>query len=153
MPVLACSTACLARPTWNIRFALVTGTTSGLGHAAARLLAIEGYRQVIVTGRSVARVHETAAQLAAETKLQVFTPLQLDLDTPSSVEAALAELVRRGQPIDLLLLNAGMVPGKKRVITAAGVEASQAPLIGHHQLAVGLLRANLLSSDARIVIA
>ena len=60
--------------------ALVTGTTSGLGHAAARLLAIEGYRQVIVTGRSMARVQETAAQLAAETKRQVFTPLELDLN-------------------------------------------------------------------------
>ena len=39
------------------------------------------------------------------------------------------------------------------MITAAGVEASQAPLIGHHQLTVGLLRANLLSPTARIVIA
>jgi hypothetical protein len=39
------------------------------------------------------------------------------------------------------------------VLTAAGVEASQAPLIGHHQLTIGLLKANLLSADARIVIA
>ena len=37
-------------------FALVTGTTSGLGYAAARLLAIGGYRQIIVTGRSLARI-------------------------------------------------------------------------------------------------
>ena len=133
--------------------ALVTGTTSGLGYAAASLLAAKGYRQVIVTGRSLARVKETAAQLAAETKTQVFTPLELDLDTPSSVQSALAELVKRGQPIDFLLLNAGMVPGNKRVLTAAGVEAAQAPLIGHHQLTVGLLRANLLSPNARIVIA
>ena len=44
--------------------ALVTGTTSGLGHAAARMLAAEGYREVIVTGRSLARVQETAAELA-----------------------------------------------------------------------------------------
>ena len=117
------------------------------------LLAGEGWREVIVTGRSLARVQETAAQLAAETKTQVFTPLELDLDTPSSVQSALAELVKRGRPIDFLLLNAGMVPGKKRVLTAAGVEASQAPLIGHHQLTVGLLRANLLSPNARIVIA
>jgi len=133
--------------------ALVTGATSGLGHAAAGLFAIEGCRQVIVTGRSLARVQETAAQLAAETKTQVFTPLELDLDAPASVQSALAELARLGQPIDFLLLNAGWIGGKERVLTAAGIEATQAPLIGHHQLTVGLLRANLLSPNARIVIA
>ena len=133
--------------------ALVTGATSGLGHAAARMLAAEGWREIIITGRSLARAKEAAAQLAAETQRQVFTPLELELDTPASVQSALAELVKRGRPVDFLLLNAGMVPTKKRVITAAGVEASQAPLIGHHQLTVGLLRANLLSPNARIVIA
>src|ERR1700739_4325905 len=133
--------------------ALVTGTTSVLGYAAASLLAGEGWREIIVTGRSRPRVQETAAQLAAETQKQVFTPLELDLDAPSSVQSALAALVKRGRPIDFLLLNAGLVPFKKRAITAAGVEASQAPLIGHHQLTVGLLRANLLSPNARIVIA
>ena len=141
--------------------ALVTGSTSGLGYAAASMLAAEGCRQVIVTGRSLARVQETAAQLAAETKTEVFTPLELNLDEPTSVQSALAELVQRGRhfdrasvwPIDFLLLNAGMVPGRKRMITGAGVEAAQAPLIGHHQLTVGLLRANLLSPKARIVIA
>ncbi len=132
--------------------ALVTGATSGLGYAAARTLAEEGWREIIVTGRSLAGVEETVAQLAAETKRQVFTPLALELDMPSSIRSALAELVKRGRPIDFLLLNAGMVPGKNRVLTAAGIEASQAPLIGHHQLTVGLLRAQLLSPNARIVI-
>jgi NAD(P)-dependent dehydrogenase (short-subunit alcohol dehydrogenase family) len=132
---------------------LVTGATSGLGHAAARILAEEGWREIIVTGRSLAGAQQIAAQLAAETKKQVFTPLALDLDKPSSVQSALAELGKRGRPVDFLLLNAGMVPAKKRELTAAGVEASQAPLIGHHQLTVGLLSANLLSPDARIVIA
>jgi len=133
--------------------ALVTGTTSGIGYAAARALAGEGWREIIVTGRSLARAREAAAQLAAETKTQVLTPLELDLDTPSSVQSALAELVKRGRPVDFLLLNAGMVGGKKRVLTEAGIEVDQAPLIGHHQLTVGLLRANLLSPSARIVIA
>jgi NAD(P)-dependent dehydrogenase (short-subunit alcohol dehydrogenase family) len=133
--------------------ALLTGATSGLGFAAARLLAIEGYGQVIITGRSIARVQETAAQLTAETKTEVFTPLELDLDAPTSVQSALAELVRLGRPIDFLLLNAGWIGGKERVLTAAGIEVTQAPLIGHHQLIVGLLRANLLSPNARIVIA
>src|SRR5271155_2454633 len=131
--------------------ALVTGATSGVGYAAARMLAIKGYRQVIVTGRSLGRAQETAAQLAAETKTQAFTALELD--PPSSVQSVLAELVKRGRSIDFLLLNAGILAGKKRVLTAAGIEVTQAPLIGHHQLTVGLIRANLLSPNARIVIA
>jgi NADP-dependent 3-hydroxy acid dehydrogenase YdfG len=119
--------------------ALVTGATSGLGHAAARLLAAKGYREVIVTGRSLAQIKETVAQLAAETKRQVFTPLELDLNDPVNVHSAVAALVKQGRPIDFLLLNAGLVPFKQRVLTAAGVKASQAPLIGHHQLTVELL--------------
>ena len=133
--------------------ALVTGATSGLGLAAARLLAGECWHEIIVTGRSLAGAQQAAAQLAAENKTVIFTPLELDLNAPASVQAALASLVKRERPIDFLLLNAGLVPTKKRVITAAGVEASQAPLIGHHQLTVGLLRAILLSPNARIVIA
>ena len=133
--------------------ALITGATSGLGHAAARLLAGESWHEIIVTGRNLTQIKETAAQLAAENKRAIFTPLALDLDKSSSVQSAVAELVKRGQPIDFLLLNAGLVPFKKRVLTQAGVESSQAPLIGHHQLTVGLLNANLLSPNARIVIA
>ena len=133
--------------------ALVTGATSGVGYAAARILAGEGWREIIITGRSLAGAQEAAAQLAAETKTQVFTPLELELDTLSSVQSVLAELVKRGRPVDFLLLNAGIMGRKERVLTAAGIEVSQAPLIGHHQLTVGLLRAKLLSPNARIVIA
>ena len=103
-------------------------------HVRARLCgsqptpATKGYRQVIVTGRRLAQVQKTAAQLAAETKkTQVFTPLELDLNSPSSVQSAVDELVKRGQPIDFLLLNAGLVPFKQRVLTAAGVEFFSGP--------------------------
>src|SRR6202789_2538390 len=106
--------------------ALVTGTTSGLGYAAARTLAGVGWREIIVTGRSLGRAQETAAQLAAETETQVFTPLELDLDTPSSVQSALAELVRLGRPVDFLLLNAGWIGGKEGGLTAGGTEGPQA---------------------------
>src|SRR5579862_6673878 len=133
--------------------ALVTGATSGLGQAAGRLLAEEGWRDIIVTGRSLNGAQQAAAQLVAENKRAIFTPLAVDLDKPSSVQSAVAELVKRGQPIDFLLLNAGLVPFKKRAVTATGVESSQSPLIGHHQLTVGLLNANLLSPNVRIVIA
>jgi NAD(P)-dependent dehydrogenase (short-subunit alcohol dehydrogenase family) len=133
--------------------ALVTGATSGLGYAAARLLAAEGYREIIVTGRSLAQIKETAAQLAAENRTVIFTPLELDLNDRVNVQSAVAALVKQGRPVDFVLLNAGLVPFKQRVLTATGVEASQAPLIGHHQLTVELLNANLLGSNARIVIA
>ena len=133
--------------------ALVTGATSGLGLAAARLLGGEGWHEIIVTGRSLAGAQQAAAQLATENKTVIFTPLELDLDKSSSAQSAVAELVKRGKPIDFLLLNAGLVPFKKRALTAAGIEISQAPLIGHHQLTVGLLNANLVSPNARIVIA
>lgn len=132
---------------------LVTGATSGLGYAAARLLAAKGCREVVVTGRSMAQIKETTSQLAAESRRHVFTPLELDLNDPTNVHSAVAALVREGRPIDFLLLNAGLVPYKERMLTAAGVEASQAPLVGHHQLTVELLNANLLRPNARIVIA
>ncbi|WP_242183019.1 SDR family NAD(P)-dependent oxidoreductase [Sphingomonas sp. CARO-RG-8B-R24-01] len=132
--------------------ALVTGATSGLGYAAARLLSERGWQDVIVTGRSLAAAKDTAAQLVAGTSKRVFSPLALDLNTAASVKSALADLAKGGRPIDFLLLNAGLVPTRRRVITAEGIEASQAPLIGHHALSVGLLNANLLSPDARIVI-
>ena len=79
--------------------ALITGATSGVGYATARILAGEGWREIIITGRSLADAQEAAAQLAAETKLQVFTPLELELDTPSSVQSILAELGKRGRSI------------------------------------------------------
>jgi len=57
--------------------ALVTGATPGLGHAAAHLLAGGGWHEIIVTGRSLAGAQQAAAQLAAENKAVIFTPLEL----------------------------------------------------------------------------
>jgi len=133
--------------------ALVTGATSGVGYAAASILAAKGFHQVIVTGRTLARAQEAATRLAVGFKSQVFTPLELDLDSPTSVTAVLAGLATHGRQIDFLLLNAGWIGAKERVLTAEGIEATFAPLIGHHRLTIRLLRAKLLSPDARIVIA
>ena len=132
--------------------ALVTGATSGIGYKTADLLAGRGFREVIVTGRNLTRAQETVMRLGVGYESQVFTSLELNLDAPASVTAALAELVTKGRPIDFLVLNAGWIGAKKRVLTTAGIEATFAPLIGHHQLAMGLLRAKLLSPNARIVI-
>lgn len=133
--------------------ALVTGATSGLGYSAARQLAEQGWRRVIITGRSQERAAEAAARLAAETGRDVFSTVDVDLDRPSSVESAIAEIARRGDPIDLLLLNAGMVSGSQLVRTDDGVDVTySSSLIGHHQLTMGLLGNAQLTPTARIVI-
>ncbi|CDZ77264.1 Serine 3-dehydrogenase [Legionella massiliensis] len=133
--------------------ALVTGTTSGLGYSAAKQLVQDGWNHVIVTGRSQPGVDEAVNRLKAETGTQNFTGIALDLNFSTSVKKALAVLVKRGAPIDFLLLNAGLMPGKERVVTSENIESSQAPLIGHHQLTIGLLKAGLLAAGTRIVIA
>src|SRR5271154_6705031 len=114
---------------------------------------MDGWSQVIVTGRSQAKVDEAVSRLRTDAGTQKISGLALDLDSFASVKKAVAELVKRGTPIDFLILNAGMMPGKERVLTSENIEASQAPLIGHHQLTMGLLGAGLLAPDARIVIA
>ena len=114
----------------------------------------EGYREVIVTGRSLARIQETAAQLAAETKTTGLHAAGAGSERAGqrSVRRSPSWSSKVGRSISCCSMQ-GWFPLRQRVITAAGVEASQAPLIGHHQLTVGLLRANLLSPNARIVIA
>lgn len=136
------------------RIVLVTGATSGLGYSAAKQLAEAGWGRVIITGRDKERAEQTAASLADETGKNVFTQVDLDLNRPASVEAAVAELVSRGDKIDFLLLNAGMVGGNELVMTEQGVEITYASsLIGHHQLSMGLLAKGMLAPDARIVLA
>ena len=109
--------------------ALVTGTTSGLGYAAARLLAAQGYREVIIVTRAQLGPDQGNGPLNSRLRRirRSSRRCKLDLDTPSSVQSAIAELVKRGLPIDFLLLNAGMVGGKKRVLTAARIRGRLRP--------------------------
>ena len=106
--------------------ALVTGATSGLGYAAARALGDRGWREVFVTGRSLARAQETAGRLAAETKKQVFTPLALDLNqaVQRSDRPCRTRQARSADRFPAAQCRAGSLP--RRVITAAGVELLRA---------------------------
>lgn len=138
----------------STKTALVTGATSGLGFEAAIHLANEGYGRVLVTGRSIEKGLTAATAMAKRTGTQVFEPLALDLNNSKSVQQAVAELTRSGNQISTLLLNAGMVGGSNLVRTEENVEITFASsLIGHHQLTMGILDADLLAPNARIVIA
>ncbi|MEU0471911.1 SDR family NAD(P)-dependent oxidoreductase [Streptomyces olivaceus] len=87
--------------------ALVTGGTSGIGLATARLLARQGAEAVIV-GRDTARGRE-AERAAKEDGAVRF--LAADLGDPDSVR----ELAGQSGPVDILVNNAGIYPASPTV--------------------------------------
>ncbi len=134
--------------------ALVTGATSGLGFATAARLGRDGWKHVIVTGRTQEKARTAVEALRNQTGKVVFEPVALDLSDLDSVARAAEELGRRGHEIDLLLLNAGLVSGSEIVRHANGIERTfAASIVGHHALTMRLLNRGLLATQARIVIA
>src|SRR5580700_8504100 len=97
---------------------VVTGATSGIGKATAAELARQG-AQVILVGRDRARGDATVAELATAGPLPPRLELA-DLSAMAQVRA-LAERLAALDRIDVLVNNAGLVAGQRRV-TADGYE-------------------------------
>ncbi|WP_336761792.1 SDR family oxidoreductase [Asaia sp. VD9] len=86
------------------RTALVTGAGRGLGRAMALHLAAAG-AQVWVTGRHASALEECCAMATA--RGGVMNALVMDVRALSSIEAAFSTVAASGQPLDILLNNAG----------------------------------------------
>jgi NAD(P)-dependent dehydrogenase (short-subunit alcohol dehydrogenase family) len=88
----------------NVRVALVTGASSGIGQAAAKALAKAGFK-VYGTSRRPSKV-VSAEQIPYEM-------LTLDVTSDASVDAAVEEVIRLAGRIDVLVNNAGfgVAPG------------------------------------------
>lgn len=85
--------------------ALITGASSGIGAALARLFARDGYDLVIVA-RSERALSDLAAELTRLYGGRVAV-LPQDLAKPGASEAVAQELGRQGLAIDVLINNAG----------------------------------------------
>ncbi|MEV8254808.1 SDR family NAD(P)-dependent oxidoreductase [Rhodoglobus sp. NPDC076762] len=134
--------------------ALVTGASSGVGWEASAQLAEAGYGRIVVAARTLAKADEARDALLARVPGAQFVPLALDLDDFTSIDNAAQALVAAGNPIDALILNAGVAATSELRRTSHGIEQiMSATITGHHALTSHLLRAELLSPSARIIIA
>jgi short-subunit dehydrogenase len=82
------------------RVAIVTGASSGIGEATARLLAARGWHCVLVARRED-RLRALAAETGGEVEL-------CDVGDREAVDAMAARVLERQPAINLLLNNAGM---------------------------------------------
>lgn len=100
---------------------LVTGATSGLGHEAALALAAMGPRLYLVA-RDRPRAERTAAEIAEKTGNTDTRLLIGDLSSQAQVREVANEFLATGDPLDVLLNNAGAVFGFRREVSVDGIE-------------------------------
>lgn len=89
------------------RIALITGATSGIGEATARLLAANNFN-LILCGRRQDRLDKLEAELS---KAASITTLSFDVRDQQAVASAIASLPDAWKSIDVLVNNAGNAHG------------------------------------------
>ena len=102
------------------RTIVVTGSTGGLGRAAASQLAARGAR-VVLLGRSSSRLEHVRAQILEEQPSADVVALTADLTSLASVRRVAERLGTLESKVDGLIHNAGALVGE-RTITEDGLE-------------------------------
>jgi len=130
--------------------AIVTGANTGIGKVTARELAATG-RRVFLACRSRERAEAARAEIVAATGNEAVEFLELDLASLASVRAAAESFLARDLPLQLLVNNAGLVPGK-RAVTRDGFEMTfGVNHLGHFLFTTLLLDRLVASAPARVV--
>ncbi|WGV23508.1 SDR family oxidoreductase [Halotia branconii] len=88
---------------------LITGASSGIGTACARIFAHEGAK-LILAARRLERLQQLADTLAKEFNIEIHS-LQLDVRDRIAVESAISTLPAAWSNIDILINNAGLSRG------------------------------------------
>lgn len=91
------------------KIAMVTGATSGIGEASAKILAQNGYN-LVITGRRLDRLNALKKSIEAEFKTECLV-LCFDIRSQKETEAAFTSMPKNWQQIDVLVNNAGLAAG------------------------------------------
>ncbi len=128
---------------------LVTGANTGIGLATAAGLARRGGR-VYVASRSPEKGAAAVASIRAATGNEAVSFLPLDLADLDSVRACAASFLARGEPLHVLVNNAGVAG--RRGLTRQGFELTfGVNHLGHFVLTNALLGCLEASAPARVV--
>ena len=131
------------------RVAVVTGANTGIGRATALGLAGLGWR-VYVAARSVAKGEAAVAGIRAATGSSFVWFVELDLADLSSVRAGADFFLARGEPLHVLVNNAGVAG--RRGLTRQGFELTfGVNHLGHFALTAALADRLVSSAPARVV--
>jgi 3-hydroxy acid dehydrogenase / malonic semialdehyde reductase len=93
----------------NNQIILITGASSGIGTACARIFAREGAK-LILAARRLERLQQLADTLNKELNIEIHL-LQLDVRDRIAVESAISTLPSTWSNIDILINNAGLSRG------------------------------------------
>ena len=130
---------------------LVTGANSGIGYQAALELAKHG-AHVLLGARSPAKGRDALQRLLREAPGASAELVELDMASLVSVRAFATAFLARGQALDTLINNAGVMALASREFTSDGFEKQFGTNhLGHFAL-TGLLLPALLRSPAPRVI-
>ncbi|MDE3741292.1 SDR family oxidoreductase [Maribacter polysaccharolyticus] len=131
---------------------VITGTTSGTGFEAAKIVLSKGAK-VVMLNRNQKKSEETITVFKRELGNGIaVTFIQMDLADQASIKKAAGEVLKTVSKIDALICNAAIAQVPKQTFTVDGFESQLG--VNHYGnfLLQGMLYPKIEASEGRIVV-
>ncbi|MCH5717122.1 SDR family NAD(P)-dependent oxidoreductase [Niabella hibiscisoli] len=131
--------------------AVITGSTEGIGYEDALALSSAGWN-LIMMGRNTQKGTEAIAKILQLHPKAIISFEQIDLADLASIKKFAERMLAKGEAINLLINNAGVMTPPNRIETKDGFELQFGTNhIGHFALTAQLLPLLRKAPDARVV--